>query len=91
MGGGGGVGRGGHREVACSDCVALFDLLIIQLFKVFIHPPERNGGTVLSWCSTQYLRESLIVGGLLGITLTTLILPAFVLSLRAAVLHRDRS
>ena len=90
MGGGGGEGVG-HREVACSDFVTLFDLLIIQLFKVFIHPPERNGGTVLSWCSTQYLRESLIVGCLLGITLTTLILPAFVLSLRAAVLHRDRS
>ena len=31
------------------------------------------------------------MGGLLGITLTTLILPAFVLSLRAAVLHWDGS
>ena len=39
----------------------------------------------------QYLRESLIVGRLLGITLMPLVLPTFVLSLGAAVLHRDRS
>ena len=39
----------------------------------------------------QNLRESLIVGRLLGVTLMSLILPTFVLSLGAAVLHWDRS
>ena len=39
---------GGHRDVAGGDCVALLHLLIFQLFKVLIHPPERNCGNVLN-------------------------------------------
>ena len=85
-------GKGGHRDVACGDCVALFDILVIQLFEVLIHPPERNSESMLSeHCSAQNLRESLVMGRLLGVTLVPLVLPTFVLSLGATVLHRNRS
>ena len=89
VGGVGGVGEG-HRDVACGDCVAFLHRFVGHLFKILVHPPKKNCELVEEQFSLRYSREGFIVGCLLRITFVPLVFPAFVLSLRSTVLHRDR-